>query len=90
MICSTRGCRKSKKCQRCVRQTNKNIYAMEDAEILRSLAFIGEDRRRRYRNWLKTLRIGSEVAVCHNEPFSARMSATYDILGRNMHHYRLE
>lgn len=66
MTCSARGCRKNKKCQRCIRQTNKNTYEMENAEIFRSLAFIGEDRRRRYRNWLKTLRIGSAVAVCYD------------------------
>ena len=83
MTCSARGCRKNKKCQRCVRQTNKNTYDMENAEIFRSLAFIGEDRKRRYRNWLKTLRIGSAVAVCYDgKEGRARAGIVERVLGK--------
>lgn len=66
MTCSARGCRKNKKCDQCRRQTWKNIDDMQRAGFNRRRSRLFNKERIEYRRWLKSLRIGSLVAVCYD------------------------
>lgn len=66
MTCGMRGCRKNKKCEQCRRQTWKNIDDMQRAGFNKRISRLFNRERIDHRRWLKSLRIGSVVAVCYD------------------------